>query len=274
MNKFACRYAVLQLVPYRETGEFANVGVVIVCPNTGYFGFQLQTRKYKRVTDFFDSLPKHVYLNAIQVMRLELMRIAGVVQAAPKNNRADYVRKVFDSLIHPRESLMRFSAARAVITEDPEAELKRQFDHHVDRAFVTPEYVEQTIERRVRTLLEGLDLPQPFKAGKVGDEDIYARFPLIQLRGGQVAKVIKPFNLSQDEPMGIYDHGGTWLQKLRRLRVHGLLPTNVLFAVAGPPESDVKRFTAFTEICRELEAEGVKPVGEHNDASIEEFALS
>jgi hypothetical protein len=27
---------------YLETGEFANVGVAMVCPQTGYFGFRLQ----------------------------------------------------------------------------------------------------------------------------------------------------------------------------------------------------------------------------------------
>jgi hypothetical protein len=60
MKKFACRYAVVQFVPYSETGEFANVGVVLICPETGYFGFQLQTRKYARVTAFFDELKSPV----------------------------------------------------------------------------------------------------------------------------------------------------------------------------------------------------------------------
>ena len=42
MNKFAYRYAIVQFQPYSETGEFANVGVVLVCPETGFFDFKLQ----------------------------------------------------------------------------------------------------------------------------------------------------------------------------------------------------------------------------------------
>lgn len=66
MNQFACRYAIVQFAPHVETGEFANVGVVLMCPQTGYFDFKLQTRKHKRVTDFFDELPRDVYLRAVQ----------------------------------------------------------------------------------------------------------------------------------------------------------------------------------------------------------------
>ncbi len=46
LNKLACRYAILRFLPYTETGEFANVGVVLACPATGYFGFKLETRRY------------------------------------------------------------------------------------------------------------------------------------------------------------------------------------------------------------------------------------
>jgi hypothetical protein len=276
MNKFACRYAVLQFVPYMETGEFANVGVVLVCPQTGYFGFQLQTRKHKRITDFFDELPKQVYQRSVQIMLGELKRTAEqaekVAQAAIAD-RAEYLRLLFDALIHPRETLMRFSQSRVVMADDPEAEVLKQFDHYVDRAFVTPEYVEQGIERRVKALLERLELPRPFKADRVGDDEVYARFPLVQKRGGEVAKIIKPFNLSQSETMGIYDHGAVWLDKVRRLRDRNLLPADVMFAVAGPPATDTKRFAAFLEICRSLEAQDVLPVDAEKTSQIAEFAL-
>ncbi len=43
MKLVACRYAVVQFAPYRETGEFANAGVVLMCPETGHFDFKLQT---------------------------------------------------------------------------------------------------------------------------------------------------------------------------------------------------------------------------------------
>ena len=275
MNKFACRYAVLQFVPYVETGEFANVGVVLACPQSGYFGFRLQARKHKRVTDFFDELPKQVYQRSVNIMLGELKRTADEAEKIARfatSDRAEYLRQLFEALVHPRETLMRFSQPRVVLSDDPAAEVAKQFDHYVDRAFVTPEYVEQGIEKRLKVLLDGLELRQPFRADRVGDDEVYARFPLVQKRGGEVAKIIKPFNLSQAETMGIYDHGAVWLDKVRRLRDRNLLPADVMFAVAGPPESDTKRFAAFLEICKSLEAQDVVPVDANKTDQIADFA--
>lgn len=274
MNKVACRYAVVQFTPYSETGEFANVGVVLMCPSTKFFGFQLQTRRYKRITSFFDELPKDVYLRAMQVIKAELQRVSDVMAAAPAPGQAEYMREVFDGLIHPREAIVRFGAARVVLTDDPATELSRQFDHYVDRSFASPEYVEQAIEKRIRLLLGSLELQQPFRPARVGNDDVYVKFPLVQQLGDRAAKVIKPFNLDQKEPMGIYDHGGTWLQRVKLLRRHDLLPKDVLFAVSRPPEADAKRFAAFSDIHRELQAEHVQLVDEQDEHRIAEFALA
>lgn len=273
MKQVACRYAVVQFTPYSETGEFANVGVVLLCPTTKYFGFRLQTRRYKRVTGFFDELPKDVYLRAMQVIKAELQRVGDVVAGAPESGQADYLRQVFDSLLHPREAIVRFSAPRVVLTDDPAVELAKQFDHYVDRSFASPEYVEHAIEKRIKALLGSLELKQPFKPARVGNDDVYVKFPLVQQRGESVAKIIKPFNLNQKELMGIYDHGATWLQRVKLLRKHNLLPHDVLFAVSGPSEADVKRYAAFSEIQRELLAEDVICVDEQAHHRIAEFAL-
>jgi len=134
MTRVACRYAVVQFMPYSQTGEFANVGVVLACPVTGYFDFALQTRKYARITSFFDGLQRNVYLTAIQGMQGELKRIQALIDGASDGRRAEHVRTAFDALIHPREAIIRFGAARAVFASSPEAELKRLFDDYVDHA--------------------------------------------------------------------------------------------------------------------------------------------
>ena len=273
MRLVACRYAVVQFAPYRETGEFANVGVVLMCPETGFFNFKLQTRKSKRVTDFFEELPREFYQRALEVMQTEFRRIANVIHDAPVHGRPDYLRQIFDSLLHPREAMMRFGPPKAVMSENPELELNKQFDHYVERAFATPEYVEQTMEKRIKSLLKTLTLVAPFQPDKVGDDTFYARFPLVQRRDDLLTKIIKPFNLNQAEPVGIFDHGDAWLQKVRRLRKRNLLPEKVLFAVAAPPVSDTKRYAAFTEICGELGATGIQTVDEAEQDRIATFAL-
>ena len=56
MNKFVCNYAIARFRPYRETAEFVNVGVVLLCPQVDFFGHAFERRKYKRITDFFPEL--------------------------------------------------------------------------------------------------------------------------------------------------------------------------------------------------------------------------
>ena len=273
MKNFACRYAIVQFVPYTETGEFANVGVVIACPETGYFDFKLQTRRYARITAFFDELNADVYRMALKSIQTELERIQRLIADLPATpKRADEIRNVLTALTHPREAMIRFNQVRPILTQEPVAQLIELFDHYVDHAFATPEYVEQTINKRIQNLLEGLALPAPFKSERIGDDQIHANFPLVQRMDGELTKIIKPFNLAQDEPNRIFDHGDAWLQKIRRLRRRNLLPRDVLFAVAAPPESDVKRFGAYKEICVELKQENVQLAEQLQMTEIELFA--
>lgn len=273
MKNFACRYAIVQFAPYTETGEFANVGIVIACPETGYFDFKLQTRRYARITAFFDELNADVYRMALKSIQTELERIQRLIVDLPTTpKRADQIRDLLTALTHPREAMVRFNQVRPILTQEPAAQLIKLFDHYVDHAFATPEYVEQTITKRIQTLLDGLALPAPFKSERIGDDQIHANFPLVQRLDGELTKIIKPFNLAQDEPNRIFDHGDAWLQKVRRLRRRNLLPRDVLFAVAAPPQSDLKRFGAYKEICVELKQENVQLVEQLQMTEIELFA--
>ena len=273
MKEFACRYAIVQFVPFSETGEFANVGVVLVCPETGFFDFKLQGRRYARITAFFEELSADVYRTSIRAIQTELERIQQlVIQLPASNERGDAIRQLLTGLTHPREAMVRFGAVRPILVDDPKAELANLFGHYVERAFATPEYVEHTMTKRIQTLLDGLALPAPFKSERIGDDQIHATFPLVQRRGDMLTKVIKPLNLAQDEPNRIFDRGDAWLQKIRRLRKRNLLPNDVLFAVAPPPQADAKRFGAYTEICTELRQTGITLVDAQEDPKILAFA--
>ena len=252
MKKLACRYAIVQFLPYAETGEFANIGVVLVCPSTGYFGFELQTKRHARVTSFFDEISGTRYRAAVKALHGELCRLQRLVADLPEERRAQHVRALFSHLVSPRETLMRFGGERAVLVDDPAVMLRKLFGHYVDRSFATPEYVEATIGRRLKVLLTHLQLPNPFKPESIGNDEVHASFPLVQREQGELRKAIKPFNLSQAEPNDIYAHGDVWVQKVKRLRQRELLPPKVLFAVQAPPQEDLKRWHAFEEIRDEL----------------------
>ncbi|PWD86343.1 DUF3037 domain-containing protein [Ignatzschineria cameli] len=59
-QKVALRYVVIQFMPYIETGEFANIGIVALSPKIGFFDYRI-ARKYRRITQFFPKLQGREY---------------------------------------------------------------------------------------------------------------------------------------------------------------------------------------------------------------------
>lgn len=274
MKKLACRYAIVQFLPYPETGEFANVGIVLLCADAGFFGFKLQERRYSRITQFFEEFDGQVYRRAVALLKQELERIQAVLRvgAFGSSPDPDGARDVFTALVHPREAILRFGQPRALLAESPEAAVEQLFGYYVERDFVTPEYQETVLEKRVKTLLSGLHLPHPFRPMDIGNNEVHARFPLVQAEGERPMKAIKPFFLAQDESNKILHHGGLWIEKVKRLRKRNLLPDEVLFAVQAPEEKDTGLFAAYREICDDLEGYQVTVVAAAQEQRIVDFA--
>ena len=74
MKEIVCNYAIARFRPYRETGEFANIGVVLICPQLDYFGYTFETRKHKRITDFFPELDLEIFKAGLAGQLKELGR--------------------------------------------------------------------------------------------------------------------------------------------------------------------------------------------------------
>lgn len=271
MNRFACRYAIVRFLPYPETGEFANVGVVLCCPATGYLSYKIQDRRYARITAFFEHLQGKTYLRATAIMKQELERVAGLIAAQPQA-APTIVRHTFDALVHPREAMIRFSEARALLADDPAAAIDRLFAQYVEYDFVQKETHERDMERRVSEILRPLPLSVPFKPGEIGNDDIHARFPLVQADDGRLIKAIKPLYLAQDEPNKIYEHGDRWVAKVQRLSRARLLPPRVLFPLHAPEEGDRKRYSAYANIRDDLTRLGAETAALQDEESIVQFA--
>jgi len=48
--KTLCLYAIVRFMPYAETQEFANVGVVMCVPDKNIFKFKLAPKHFARIT--------------------------------------------------------------------------------------------------------------------------------------------------------------------------------------------------------------------------------
>ncbi len=250
--RVACQYSIIQFLPFPETGEFANIGVVLACPAMRYLSSRLApARRSKRITDFFDGLEAKVYRESLRYIEGDLTRFAdavlhGRILAAP----------AFAEVTRPREALIRYGETRTIMAEGhPHDVLDRLFARYVERDFATKEYHEGVMRQKLDDLLVGAQLRDYFAEGSVGDEIYPVKFPFVSLESHTAQVVIKPLNLTQAEPVKIFEHGHAWISRLDRLSKRGTLPATVLFAVDQADEG-AARVVAAREVAADLRNAG------------------
>ena len=275
MKKFACRYALLRFRPFVETGEFANVGVVLMAPDAGFFGYRLLTH-YSRITRFFHQLDREVYLRGRGLFKQEVDRFAADLRRLALGDGhatldLPLAGQLFTEFVRPREAMLQFDDQRIALADDPQAKLDALFDHYIERNFVTREYQERLLETMVRKLLVGRQLGAAYRAEKVGTPEFTVNLPFVHRHDGRAARIIKPLYLAQDDSTKLLTHGGQWVDKVRRLRKRDALPEAVLFPVKAPAR-DTKPYQAFEEIREDLQATGVTVVAANDEQSILKFA--
>lgn len=273
MKKYACQYAIVRFLPYLETGEFANVGIVMLCPDAGFFEFKL-LKHVRRITAFFEELDAGIYRRAANDFKLELKRIRVWLDTRQKDNMdVDLARHLFAELTRPREAMMRFEGVRVVLADDPAQQFDELFGHYVERNFATKAYQEQLLEKNVRRVLAAANLEKKYRPETLGDAAAYhTKFPFVHREGDRANKAIKPLHLAHEDPAQIYDHGWAWLGRVEKLRALRLLPEQVLFPVQGPAETDGERFEIYQEITAKISAEGVLVVPAAQNEKIIQFA--
>lgn len=272
-----CHYAIARFLPFAETGEFANVGIVLFAPQARYFGFKVIINRHARVTNFFEQLDGKIFKQSMRAFREELTRAAELFRPLATDRRhkiidVDGAFRLWEELIKPRETILRFSEARIVLSpQAPKDQVAALFHYYIERNFVTREYQEQVLERSVRHWLKGANLLDAFVEQRLGNEEYSAHFPFVAMSGHTATAAIKPLNLDQQDASRIIDHGGQWAVRVHALRKRGFLPDRVLFPVKGP-EDDSPRGRAKAEVVSELKNLGVEVAPFGDQAAVIQFA--
>jgi hypothetical protein len=139
--KIVCNYAPLRFLPYRDTGEFVNVGVVVHCPQTGQFDFKLApVKKTKRISGFFPGLNVEVFEAALNGAKRELERIQAEHAVStssrnitPETSKAQMER--FAALVSRREGLLFFGEAGALLSENAKDAMDLLYKRFIERQF-------------------------------------------------------------------------------------------------------------------------------------------
>ncbi|WP_084331463.1 DUF3037 domain-containing protein [Ignatzschineria larvae DSM 13226] len=269
-QKVALRYAVIQFMPYIETREFANVGVVAVCPNTGYFDYKLIT-KYQRLTKFFRELKAQQCKASLKFFEQELLNIKNLF--ANERMPAEVARSIFDTLTRDREAIVRTSNISVRMVANEAQALNQLFDYYVNHNFVE-ENNEQRLTDRVTALVKSFELDHPFHRGEIGNEDFKISFPLIQRDDNREPhKIIKPLYLGPESKQ-IYEKSDSWMGKIVRLKRLNFLKntTNILFAFEKPQELNKSQERALKCVLQDMKDNNIQVADYQNQEQIYAFS--
>lgn len=124
-----CNYAILRFLPFPQTGEFVNVGVVVGCTQPAMLEFWMDAPgTLPRVQAFFPQVDARIFASTHAAMATEFERIRQQVQQAGDPKSAQHA---FRELVRPRESMFRFGEVRTIMTPDPEGVAKDLFERYV-----------------------------------------------------------------------------------------------------------------------------------------------
>lgn len=241
------RYSVIRFRPYAETGEFANIGILMVSLNSGELGFELAAKRFTRIRGFFDATVHDAYSTAITSLRIELARATEYLPANFGNNG----EAIFASITERRESSVIFSESRVVQGQGMQPTLDRIFNRLVKRDFTTADTAEVVLTRDIRVELRKYGISQ-FKSVRLNDDVVPVIFPLAYR--GLSLRAIKPLAFSQKNPLGVFDYGAHWKRRLEYLLDKRKIEEgNVLLAVEPPrDDADHRMRDAFHTALSEL----------------------
>lgn len=131
MKPDIAHYTLVRLLPQVDAGEFANIGVLLACPKQGFFGFRL-IKRYGRVTRFFEEFAGELFVRVRREIEAELRHIRIQISTRGAYDQI-LIARVLQDLTQPRDSMVRYSSLRLVMTDDAEAELNRLVARYVQR---------------------------------------------------------------------------------------------------------------------------------------------
>jgi Protein of unknown function (DUF3037) len=260
---FACRYAILRFLPYVETGEFANVGIVLMSATGKYFGFRLLNRRLGRVTQFFEMADAKALRAGLAAIKEDLERIKQMADA-------NTIEGLFAELVRERETLFRFDLPRAILAESPEAALHDLYTQYVERDSVTKVKQEFVMEQGLRQLLSDAALVGQYVPTEVGVWPFQVKFPFVRT-DRQGLRIIKPLHLSHVNPAEAVDHALFWAAKVNALKRRNLLQGEILFTLQGGL-TDTAQLRVKSEVEGILHEVDVHVVDQTADDKILEFA--
>jgi len=280
--KNVCNYSLIRFMPYPDTGEFINLGLALLCPQTGFFDYLLETSKTRRITQFFPELTGHLiaFRKERRAVQSEMDRIHKLLQRAGEGMRldleAEQANQVFAGLLHAREGVFHYSPIRTVMADHPAECLQDLFHYYVRRNFTfhNDGNEEERIRKSVHDTLVRRELSSYFTRKIYMDEHVKVSLPFVHLREGRSICGIRPLNFDLMETQDIVAKGDRWKSRIDRLRDIPDHPSELLIVTKLPENVHSQRWRVAAEMMEELDLiEGLRcAVDREEEAKVLSFA--
>lgn len=224
------QYSIIRFRPFADTGEFANIGVIVLDVAADMMTFELAPKRFGRIHSFFGAEAHAAFGSAIDHLRLELGRYEGFMALI-----ADRSAKVlFEELTRTRESSILFSPARSILMDaSVDYVAKKLFARFVKREH--QENAEQELTKDIRRAFKHFGLKE-YKTFRIDDELVPVTFPLATK--DHDFRAIKPLAFSQKNSLNIFDYGAHWRRRFEYLLNKGKLKEHGVLIAVEPPQDD------------------------------------
>ncbi len=271
-----CMYAVVRFMPFAETREFANVGVVVIAPKFGIYDFKLAPQKFGRVTQFFDDLDGMVYKHAIEGFEAELERVRNylVHNYVQGKDLVEY----FKEITRTRESVLHFGEIGTLLTDNVNVTVTvdKLYDRLIGRNFTAgKEYKEQQMIRVLKSQLTS-NLPTDVRYTKqnikAGIFDI--SMPLVTKINSNY-RIIRPLAFEQKNVLLAMEHGETWINRLKKLINSEVIEAKrALFALEKPLNRKLEFMKVYDDVYGEIQNLGAVAEDFSDTSNIIKFAAA
>ncbi|MBL4940894.1 MAG: DUF3037 domain-containing protein [Colwellia sp.] len=267
-------YAVVRFMPFAETREFANVGVVVIAPKFGIYDFKLAPQKFGRVTQFFDDLDGMVYKHAIEGFEAELERVRNylVHNYVQGKDLVEY----FKEITRTRESVLHFGEIGTLLTDNVNVTVDKLYDRLIGRNFTAgKEYKEQQMIRVLKSQLTP-NLPKDVRYTKqnikAGIFDI--SMPLVTKINSNY-RIIRPLAFEQKNVLQAMEHGETWINRLKKLINSEVIEAKrALFAFEKPLNRKLEFMKVYEDVYGEIQNLGAVAEDFSDTSNIIKFAAA
>jgi|TARA_B110000238_G_C16060662_1_gene410313 hypothetical protein len=271
-NNTLCMYAVIRFMPFAETREFANVGVVVIAPKLGLYDFKLAPKTFNRVTKFFDDLDGVVYKHAIEGFEEELKRIRNyLVHNHVQGKRlVDY----FKEITRTRESVLHFGEVGTMLTDNINVAVDKLYERLIGRNFTeSKEYKEQQMIRVLKSQLTA-KLPSGIRYTKQNlKADMYDIPVPLATRINDSYRIIRPIAFEQQNVLLAMEHGEAWVNRLKKLiKFEVVQADKALVAFEKPVHRKQEFMKVYEDVVGEIKSLGALTKDYGDTDSIIQFA--